>query len=106
MPGDAQNASEGVFGLGVIGNDAGVASAFPDPSTDVTFPWMHWQRFVVGDPSTNELATGEAVRWNVDVKAQRRLRDSLAELRFVVDNDDGTHTFQFSIGFRTLLKLA
>ena len=104
LPGDAENSSELTYGLAMVGNDAAVAGAIPDPSTDVSFPWMHWARLIMGEASTLTPG-GHALNIHLDIKAKRKVRDSLMELRFILDNDDGTHTFQFALGLRVLLKL-
>ena len=104
-PGDASNITEGVMGIGVVEEDAEAAGSLPDPSTQTGWPWMWWQGFAVGTQATGELSTGESTMFHLDIKAQRRLFNTLAELEFIIDNDDATHTFLFQIRFRVLLKL-
>ena len=103
-PGDASNISEGVFGFIDVEADAELASAIPDPATDTAAKWMHWDRFLLGTQATGELSMGESTVFALDIKAQRRLRASGDTVDFIIDNDDGTHTFLFALGLRILLR--
>ncbi len=104
-PADASSQTFAAFGLAYVQNDAGVAGALPDPATDVTFLWLHWQTAQVGSEATGELATGQFMHFQLDIRAKRRMRDVLGELRFIIDNLDGTNSLSFAFGLRLLFQL-
>ncbi len=105
-PADASSVSEGVFGLAMVESDAEAASAVPDPTDDTAFPWMHWERFVVGSEATGELATGDWIHFKLDIKAQRKMKSRRDALNLIMNNDDGTHSFSFALGLRVLIRMA
>ena len=103
-PGDASNITEATVGLAMIEADAEAASAIPDPLTDTSFPWMHWERFLLGTQATGELSTGEPEIIDMDMKPKRVIRDPQMSLDLIIENDDGTHTFLFALGLRILIS--
>ncbi len=103
--GAPDNDTEGVFGLHYVEADAELASAIPDPLSDTTAKWMHWRRFLVG--ASGSGATGSAapfVEFELDVKAQRKMRSPADTVNFIIENDDATQSFIFALGLRVLLR--
>jgi len=103
-PGDASSETEGTFGIHMVEQDAEAASAIPDPLSDTTASWMHWQRFLLGTQATGELGRGEYHKFELDIKAQRKMVKRGDSLNLILENDDGTHTFTFALGLRILIK--
>ena len=105
-PGDASNISEGVMGIIGMPKETADAGAFPEPLTDTGSRWMWWKRFLTGTQATGELGTGLGATFDLDIKLNFRVPGVQGTVQLLVENDDGTHTFLFAVGIRSLLKLA
>ena len=105
-PGDASNISEGIMGIIGLPKETSDAGAYPEPLTDSGSRWMWWKRFLVGTQATGELGTGLGVDFDLDVKLNFRLPGVQGGVHLLVENDDGTHTFLFAVGIRSLIRLA
>ena len=96
-----------ILGVGVLSQEAFLASTFPDPETDVDHPaggWLYRNRIAVGQ---NGAGGGLAIaRLTFDIRSARRLNEG--ELVLVLHNRavDGT-TFNMRVGgmLRTLFLL-
>ena len=102
-PGDASNITEGTIGITRTEADAEAASATADPGTDTLARWLYWKRILTGTQATGELSTGEATRFELDLKMNLRLNNRADALNVIIDNDDGTHTMLFALGLRILI---
>ena len=98
--------TEGTAGIAYVSNEADAASAFPDPATDAQVPWMWWQGISTG--TILGTAVGDIPSNNVpfDVKAMRKFRAGIDDVHMMIENHDGTNTFQFTVAARTLIKLS
>jgi len=103
-PGDASSETEGVVGLTYTEGDAEAASAVADPVSDTLARWLWWKRFILGTQATGELGLGDYKEFEFDLKMNLKLTDRTGALNFILENDDGTHTFTFAMGVRILIQ--
>ena len=99
-PGDASSTTEGV--MGIVRQEA-QASGSAFPAFDTLARWLYWKRFVIGTEATGELGTGMYKAFSLDLKMNYKIWNRADELNLVLDNDDGTHVFVFSLGLRLLI---
>jgi len=101
--GAAGGSTEWAAGIAMVSVEAAAAGVFPDPDTDVSFPWMWWQ---VG--FTLAMAVGENAvdKVPIDIRSQRKFRDAGDRLYFIMDNHDVGNTLTYGFGLRSLYKLA
>ena len=97
-------------GIAVVSTKAaGVGvTAVPSPLTDVSFPWM-WHRFTPLRFFTTSGAVSPDAgvdRFEIDVKAMRKILSDEEELIYVVEtsNGAGTAAIVFANGIRVLIK--
>ena len=97
-------AYHGAMGFVVV-NDLAVAAgaaSIPGPGTDASDDgWFVWQPMVWDSPLTT---ASESHTWAFDSKAMRRVEEGFA-VAVMVENLDGTQSFNFSMGFSILTSL-
>ena len=89
--------AEFTMGIAYVSDEAAAAGAFPDPSTDASFPWLWWKRVLQENDNTDQFA--------VDVKSMRKFREANARIFFIMENDDAIETLNFGFGIRLLYSL-
>jgi len=95
----ATNSVEASFGFIMVDGDAESTGSVPDPKTDFSAPWLHWDRRVFLPPSDS----GQHIA--LDIRVARKFTGNNNDLVLVLDNDDATESFEFALGFRCLFKL-
>ena len=103
-PSDASSTTEAVGGIIMTEADAEAASAVADPAFDTLARWLWWKRMILGTQATGELGTGEYLRFELDLKMNARIFNRGDALNFILQNDDGTHSFTFALGMRLLIQ--
>ena len=103
-PATFTDTGEALVAVGLIENDAAAAGAFPRPLLDVDFPWMFWKRVSLGGIIGTAVGHFPAFTLELDIKAKRKIKSPLDELRIFIENDDGTFTFQMAMGLRILVS--
>ena len=103
-PATFTDVGEAIIAVGMVESDAAAAGAFPDPLGDTSFPWMFWKRVTLGGIIGTAVGHFPPFTLELDIKTKRRITDPLQELRIFVENDDGTFTFQMTMGLRILVS--
>ena len=72
------------YGIAIVNEDAGAASAFPDPSGIDQVPWlMRDHAYVIKSAATTNADTTYR---SYQLKGQRVIRDASSRLSFIIDN--------------------
>ena len=88
----------GYMGITVITNDALVATAYPDPSTDSSHPWYYWAAMQLSE--TNVTRNKE-----FDIRSARVVRPHF-RLVFIFDGDSSNNgALSFDLSLRLLWQL-
>ena len=101
----------GAFGMGIVSENAfgaGVGS-IPTPRTDVTWDgWMVYQPFtVIGNSGTDPaLSWMSTVRYQIDSKAQRKIKSTDVLVAVIEATEVGTATMNLTLKGRLLAKIA
>ena len=103
---DENDIVEGTAGVSLISREADLASAFPEPVTDAGVPWMWWHPLTFGGIIGTAVGQFPSFRIDIDIKVKRRFPRGEDGIHLMVENGDGTFTFQFAVQTRTLLQLA
>jgi len=104
--GDENDITEGKYGMVMVGAEAIGAGTFPEPATDSGISWMTWGSINVGGILGTAIGQFPAFRIELDVKSKRKYARPEDGVHLIIENHDGTFTFQFSLATRTLLMLA